>query len=127
VLLLTVLRLVWRGVNPTPALPADTPRWSQILERVSHGLLYLVTILVAMLGWAHSGARTPNYSDWFGLFHVPQFTSPDKVAAGAYEEQHIFFAYVLLALIALHAAAAAWHHFAKRDRVLLRMVDGEAG
>jgi len=34
---------------------------------------------------------------------------------------------VLLALIALHAAAAAWHHFAKRDRVLLRMVDGEAG
>jgi len=127
VLLLTVLRLAWRGVNPTPALPADTPRWSQILERVSHGLLYLATILVAMLGWAHSGARTPNYSDWFGLFHVPQFTSPDKVAAGAYEEQHIFFAYVLLALIALHAAAAAWHHFAKRDRVLLRMVDGEAG
>ena len=127
VLLLTVLRLVWRSVNPTPALPADTPRWSQILERVSHGLLYLVTVLVAMLGWAHSGARTPNYSDWFGLFQVPQFTSPDKVAAGAYEEQHIFFAYVLLALIVLHAEAAAWHHFAKRDRVLLRMVDGEVG
>jgi cytochrome b561 len=127
VLLLTVLRLVWRGVNPTPALPADTPRWSQILARVSHGLLYLVTILVAMLGWAHSGARTPNYSDWFGLFQVPQITSPDKVAAGAYEERHIFFAYVLLALIVLHVAAAAWHHLGKRDRVLLRMVDGEAG
>ena len=30
VLLLTVIRLIWRGVNPTPALPADTPRWQQI-------------------------------------------------------------------------------------------------
>jgi cytochrome b561 len=127
VLLLTVLRLVWRGVNPTPALPDDTMRWQRIAARVSHGALYAITILVAMLGWAHSGARTPDYSSWFGLFHVPQITSPDKAAAGAYEERHIFFAYVLLALIVLHLAAALWHHFIKRDRVAARMVDGAAG
>jgi cytochrome b561 len=127
VLLLTVLRLVWRGLNPTPGLSADTPRWRRILARLNQSLLYLVTILVAMLGWAHSGARTPDYSDWFGLFHVPQITSPDKVAASAYEDRHIFFAYVLLALVVLHVAAALWHHYGKRDRVLARMVDGEAG
>jgi cytochrome b561 len=127
VLLLTVLRLVWRGVNPTPELPADTPRWERIVARISHGLLYLVTILVAMLGWAHSGARTPNYADWFGLFQVPQLTSPDKVAAGAYEERHIFFAYTLLALIVLHVAAALRHRFGKRDHVLARMAGGEVG
>jgi cytochrome b561 len=79
------------------------------------------------LGWAHSGARTPNYADWFGLFQVPQFTSPDKVAAGFYEDRHIWFAYVLLALIVLHVAAALWHHFGKRDRVLSRMAGSEAG
>jgi cytochrome b561 len=127
VLLLTVLRLVWRGVNRTPELPADTPRWERIVARVNHGLLYLVTILVAVLGWAHSGARTPNYADWFGLFQVPQITSPDKVAAGAYEERHIFFAYALLALIVLHVAAALWHRFGKRDHVLARMAGGEVG
>ena len=81
VLLLMVLRLIWRGLNPTPALPSGSPRWERIAARVSHGALYAVTILVAMLGWAHSGARTPNYSDWFGLFRVPQITSPDKAAA----------------------------------------------
>ena len=27
VLLLMVLRLVWRGLNPTPALPSGSPRW----------------------------------------------------------------------------------------------------
>ena len=58
---------------------------------------------------------------------MPQFTSPDKVAAGAYEERHILFAYVLLALVVLHVAAAVWHHFVRRDRVTMRMVRSEAG
>jgi cytochrome b561 len=127
VLLLTVLRLIWRAFNPTPALPADTPRWQRIAAWISHGALYIVVILVTMLGWAHSGAHTPDYSTWFGLFHVPQITSPDKASADAFEDRHIFFAYVLLALIVVHLAAAAWHHFVKRDRVAARMVDGEPG
>lgn len=124
VLLLTVIRLVWRSVNPTPSLPQDMTHWQRILARVSHGALYAVTILVAVLGWAHSGAREKNYSDWFGLFHVPQFTSPDKAVADAYEDRHIFFAYVLLALVVIHLAAAVWHHFVRRDRVTARMIDG---
>ena len=81
VLLLMVFRLIWRGLNPTPALPVSTPRWQRFAAGTSHWALYAVTILVAVLGWAHSGARTPNYSDWFGLFHVPQITSPDRAAA----------------------------------------------
>jgi cytochrome b561 len=129
VLLLTVIWLIWRGVNRQPALPADMPSWQRIGAHVAHGLIYLVTIATAMLGWAMSGARQPdqNYASWFGLFNVPQFTSPDKAAAGAYEDRHILFAYVLLALIVLHVVAAAWHHFIRRDRVAMRMVRGEVG
>lgn len=127
VLFLMVIRLIWRGVNPTPTLPAGTPRWERIAAGVSHGALYAVTLLVAMLGWAHSGAHTPDYSSWFGLFKVPQITSPDKAAAAAYEDRHILFAYVLLALIVIHIAAAAWHHFMKRDRVAARMINGVPG
>jgi cytochrome b561 len=128
VLLSTVIRLIWRSAHPTPDLPSDTPRWLAIAARVNHWALYLVTILVAMLGWAMSGARPPdrNYASFFGWFNVPQFTSPDKVAAGAYEDRHILFAYVLLTLIVLHIAAAAWHHFVRRDRVALRMIRGTA-
>jgi cytochrome b561 len=124
ILLLMVLRLIWRGIHPTPALPDNAPRWQRMAARVSHAALYAVTILLAVLGWAHSGAHTPDYSDWFGLFHVPQITSPDKEAARTYEDRHIFFAYVLLALIAIHVAAAAWHHFVRRDRMTSRMIDG---
>jgi cytochrome b561 len=108
-------------------LPSDTSPWQRLAARISHGALYAAVILVAILGWAHSGARTPNYSSFFGLFDVPQFTSPDKAAAAAYEDRHIFMAYVLLALIVIHTAAAAWHHFIKRDRVAARIVDGAPG
>jgi cytochrome b561 len=124
VLLLMVIRLLWRSINPVPALPADTPRWRRIAARLSHGALYGVTILMAMLGWAHSGAHKPDYSDWFGLFRVPQFTSTDKASANLYENLHIYLAYVLLALIAIHVAAAIWHHVVKRDAVTVRMIDG---
>jgi cytochrome b561 len=127
VLLLTMLRLLWRLMNPTPALPPDTSRWQRIAAHISHGGIYVLIILVTMMGWAHSGAHTPDYSSWFGLFHVPQITSPDKAAADAFEDRHIFLAYVLLALIVVHLAAAAWHHFVKRDRVAARMVDGKPG
>jgi cytochrome b561 len=126
VLLLTVLRLVWRVVNPTPALPDDSQGWQRVAARISHGALYLAVIVVALLGWAHSGARSPDYSDFFGLFHVPQFTSPNREAAHTYEDRHILFAYVLLALIAIHVIAAAWHHFIRRDRVAARMLTDEA-
>lgn len=127
ILLLTVARMVWRLVNPTPAMPAETSRWQKIAAHVSHGALYLAVIVVIMLGWAHSGAHTPDYSSFFGLFHVPQFTSPDKAAANAYEDRHILFAYVLLALIGIHLLAALWHHFIRRDRVVTRMVTDEVG
>ena len=126
-LVLTVLRLIWRAFNPTPALPADTPRWHRVAAAISHGALYVAVILVTMLGWAHSGAHTPDYSSFFGLFHVPQFTSPDKATADAFEDRHVFFAYVLLALVVIHMAAAVWHHFFKRDRVAARMMDGKPG
>ena len=62
-----------------------------------------------------------------GLFRVPQFTSPDKASAAAYGDRHILLAYILLALIVIHVAAALWHHFVKSDRVTSRMIDGSPG
>jgi cytochrome b561 len=127
-LVLIALRLIWRAINPTPALPGDTPGWQRIAASISHGALYLVTLVVIMLGWAHSGARPQgDYGSFFGLFHVPQFTSPDKATADTFEDLHIYFAYGLLALIVIHLLAALYHHFIKRDRVTARMVSGEAG
>jgi len=50
-LVLIALRLIWRAINPTPALPVDTPVWQRIAASISHGALYLVTFVVIMLGF----------------------------------------------------------------------------
>lgn len=127
VLLLMVGRLIWRSINPVPAPANDSPRWERTLAWINHWALYVTTIVVALLGWAHSGAHTPDYADWFGLFRVPQFTSENRDNARFFEHWHIWLAYVLIGLVVLHILAAIYHHFIKRDRVTARMVSGEAG
>jgi cytochrome b561 len=97
-----------------------------VLARIKQASLYVLTLLVGFLGWAHSGAHKPDYSSWFGLFRVPQFTTENRANASDYENWHIYVAYVLLALVVLHVVAALYHHFIKRDRVLTRMLDGKA-
>jgi len=126
VLLFTALRLIWKVANPTPALPGSTPVWERVLARFNQWSLYALTILVAGLGWAHSGAHKPDYADFFGLFRVPQFTVENRAASRFYEHWHIYIAYALLALIALHVLAALYHRFIKKDGVLERMIDGRA-
>jgi len=124
VLLLMAARLIWRAPSPPPALPDGIRHWERALARVNHAALYLITMFVALLGWAHSGAHKPDYAGWFGLFRVPQFTSENRANARLFEDWHIYLAYVLLALIVLHVLAALYHHFVKRDRVLARMISG---
>jgi cytochrome b561 len=126
VLLFTALRLIWKVLNPTPALPAGTPVWERALARLNQWSLYVLTFVVGMLGWAHSGAHKPDYADFFGLFRVPQFTVENRQNARDLEHWHIYMAYTLLALIALHVLAALYHRFIKKDGVLERMVDGRA-
>jgi cytochrome b561 len=124
ILLLMALRLIWRALNPRPALPDGTPRWERVLAHINQGGLYVVTIAVTLLGWAHSGAHKPTYASWFGLFDVPQFTSENRANAGLFEDWHIYMAYVLLAMVVLHVLAALYHHVYKRDQVLTRMASG---
>jgi cytochrome b561 len=127
VLLLMVIRLIWRGVNPLPAPSPDATRGERFAARVSHWALYVVTIAVALFGWAHSGANKRDYADWFGLFRVPQFTSTDKATADFFEYLHIYGAYLLIALVVVHIVAALYHQFVKSDNVTSRMVRGGAG
>src|SRR5258708_12566232 len=48
ILLLMVLRLIRRGLHPTPVLPAPTPRWHRLSSPIPHRPLYTVTILPSL-------------------------------------------------------------------------------
>jgi cytochrome b561 len=58
-----------------------------------------------------------------GLIEVPSLVaSQDRAVHGFFEEAHGILAWVLLALVVLHIAAALRHHFLKRNDILRRMI-----
>jgi cytochrome b561 len=50
ILMLAVLRLLWRLVNPTPDLAAETRHWERVLARISHVLLYVLIFAMPPAG-----------------------------------------------------------------------------
>ena len=124
-LVLFVLRLLWRWMNTVPDLPVNTARWERIAAHAGHAGLYLLMIVTSLSGWVVAATfRTPMLADLFGL-SVPtpaMITSIDRSLRGVIEETHKNLAYVLAALVILHIAAALWHHFAKKNDVLRRML-----
>jgi cytochrome b561 len=114
---------LWWLVNVAPAEPAGTPAWQHRAARLAHWALYALIFAVTIGGWALVGTlREPVGIDLFGFISVPQLTGPQSGAHELLEEVHEIAAYALIALAAVHVAAALYHHLVLRDNVLLRML-----
>jgi cytochrome b561 len=121
ILVLAILRLIWRALNPVPPMPLNTPLWQRLAGRVSHFALYALLLLMPIFGWLMSSARNFPVS-WFGAVTLPDMIGPSEQAYRFFHEGHEFLARVLFVLALLHIAAALKHHFIDRDDVLLRML-----
>lgn len=119
--LLTVSRLAWRWLNPTPAgLPQHTA-FERRAARVTHVLIYLLLFAIMISGYLISTAdgRPVEVFDWFAIPATVQGFEQQEDIAGLV---HLVLAISLISLVSLHAAAALKHHFLDRDRTLLRML-----
>jgi len=121
VLGLSLFRLGWRWRARVPRLPADLPRLQAAGARAVHAMLYALLILQPLLGLVHSNAHGVRVS-FFGLLTLPALVARDKWLAKQALAAHEAVATVLLVVIGLHAAAALFHHFVRRDDVLLSML-----
>ena len=121
-LVLLVLRLLWRWTNTVPELPPDTKPWERSAAHAGHAGLYLLMFVLAATGWAVAvTARTPMKADLFGLSFVPEITM-ERSTRDLFEGTHEVLAYLTAALVLVHIAGALRHHFIKRNDVLRRMV-----
>jgi cytochrome b561 len=120
-LFLLVLRLCWRAIDRAPDLPQDTQRWERAVAHLGHVLLYLLMLAASIGGWLLVGTFSRRIEGTlFGIVPVPPPVL-DRSLHRLFEESHEFLSYALLALVALHVAAALRHHFIKKNDVLRRM------
>jgi cytochrome b561 len=118
ILLLLVGRLVTRFATARPG-PAHDSRPLGWLAAVSHLGLYLASLAMAV-----TGLGMAQLAGLFPLLEGKSVTLPEDWSAIAPHAGHELFANVLIALIVLHFAGAAYH-MAKRDGVAGRMWFGK--
>jgi cytochrome b561 len=121
ILMLAVLRLLWRLAHTPPPLPAGMSRLERIGARGTHAAFYILLFAMPLTGWMMSSAK--NYSvSWFGLFTWPNLVGKNEAAFEFLRSTHDILSYVLFAVAVLHILAALKHHFWNKDDVLVRML-----
>lgn len=131
ILVLTLLRMVWRMMIPGPVNDADKPGWQSQAAHLTHFALYLALIGLPLSGWAMLSATAPmqelsvaGLAPWPHLpFH--ELTPARRWAIEAWAEvAHFGFILLLLALIPMHIGATLKHELVDGDDVLSGMLPG---
>ena len=119
-----VVRLIWRVIHGEPTPESGVPAWQISSARVIHWMLYLLLLVVPVLGWINASYRGMPVA-FFGLVQMPQLVATHDAAWRWTGDIHTLIAeYAILPLAGLHVAAALYHYFIRRDRVLQRMLPG---
>ncbi len=122
ILALIIVRLSWRIINWVPALPMYMPSWEKLAARAVHLAFYFFLFAMPITGWMMSSAAGLPVS-FFGLFVLPDIVPANENLQNFFANVHETFAYILIALICLHVAAAFRHYFKYHDDVLKRMIE----
>ncbi|TRX72981.1 cytochrome b [Pseudomonas mangiferae] len=118
-LVVMVGRLVWRFVSPPPpALVHSRP--TRLAVKAGHALLYLGLFALLVSGYLISTADGRGIAV-FGLFEVPATVTGLPHQEDVAGKIHLYLAWTLVVLSAIHALAALKHHFVDRDATLVRM------
>ncbi len=123
VLVLLLARMSWRVTKGAPPLPGSMPAWQMQATHIAHYGLYVLMLASPVVGMLLSSARGRTVNVW-GVFDLPSLWTRDRVWGGRFEAAHSVLSYLLLAVVAIHIAAALYHHFVQRDDVLRRMLPG---
>ena len=119
VLLLTFIRIWWRLAYKAPAYPAD---FGPLLRRMSQLMqitLYVMMAIVPIIGIPTLLYRGRGLD--FGFFTIPSPFARAPEIFRPLTEVHELAAYALVGLALGHIAAAVYHQYVRRDRIMQRM------
>lgn len=122
ILLAVLARLTYRLNNPPPPYPPELPAWERFAGTWNHRLFYLLLIVLPIGGFVSvSGFANGPTTPLLGGIHVPVIPGVSKHAAELAGNVHSAAAWLLIALIGLHVAAALKHQFVHHNRAAGRM------
>jgi len=127
ILILALLRIVWRIMIPDPLNDADKPGWRTTFAYIVEHLFYLCFLVLPLTGWLMwSSLASPGSIDigvdWPRLpFYDLETWRQWRIMAAA-EDLHLAFVWLLMLMIPLHVGAALKHHFWDRNDVLAGML-----
>lgn len=120
-MLVLVIRLIWRRLSPPPVPLASYSRLTRISAVVAHVSLYLLLFAILFSGYLISTADGKPISV-FGLFDVPATIADAGSQADLAGDIHLWLAWTVVILSVLHGLAAFKHHFIDKDDTLKRML-----
>ncbi|MFD0981482.1 cytochrome b [Tropicimonas aquimaris] len=120
ILLLVAARLVARLVTTSPPLPSTVPDWQRRAAGVSHAMLYVLLILMAVSGYIRVIAGGFPI-EMLNAIDFPLLVPRSDALAETAQWVHSTARFFLAAFIVLHIAAALQHGLIKRDGVFTRM------
>jgi cytochrome b561 len=119
---IVVARLAFRFIKGAPKNEPTLAPLQKTGSHLVHWTLYGLLIVVPVLGWV-GVSLYPALGIPFGL-SLPALTGADDKLAEKVLNWHKLGAFLLAGLVILHAGAALFHHFIRKDNVLRRMLPG---
>lgn len=120
ILLLALVRLGVRLINPPPPFPVDLPKWERFFAVWNHRIFYFLIIALPLTGLAAVSGRAEDGT-------VPLLWGLSLPAIPGIPEENDFggvhevLVWVTLALLVIHVTAALKHQFFLPNRVAGRM------
>lgn len=120
ILLLALVRLAVRLMNPPPPYPTDQPQWKRFVAVWSHRLFYVLLIALPLTGLAAVSGRAEG--GWVALqlgLQIPAI--PGISPENEFGDIHELLVKVTIGLLVLHVSAALYNQFIDRGPIAGRM------
>ena len=120
ILVLALIRLSIRLINPPPPYPSDYPKWQRFAAVWSHRLFYFMLVALPLTGLAAVSGRAEG--GWVPLqlgLKLPAIPGigPDN----EFGDVHEVLVWTTLVLVVLHVSAALYNQFLSPTNVADRM------
>jgi cytochrome b561 len=120
ILILALIRLAVRLINPPPPYPSDFPKWERFFAVWNHRLFYVLLIALPLTGLLAVSGRAED-----GLvplkFGLALPAIPGIPQENGFGDVHEVLVFTTLALLVLHVGAALKNQFASTTDVADRM------